>query len=196
MESLDFVLVVVPLTIIVATLTGLIYYLARREEFNKHKRAIIIQKFLGIRSKQQALMRQESEKLTTLYESGSIDKNTYERLQNVLFMTQEKLRYEASILLDKKDGVFKKIKELSVEKVLLEPEQDGSLEPETIRGEQEVCEVTPKKRESVKPQMKLKAKRKRVRELQAGKKKEVQMGLVVEGNALLRPNEKDQPVSQ
>ena len=196
MQPLDFVWVVVPLAVIVATLTGLVYYLARREEFDKHKRAVAIQKFLGIRSKQQALIRNELEKVTSLYESGNINKSTYERLQNVIFMTQERLRYEASTLLDGKDGVFKKIKKSSVEEVLLKPEVDSLLEPETISGEQEVCEVTPKKRESVKTPMKRKVKRKQVRELRAGRKKEVQMGLVAEDNALLRPNEKDRPISK
>jgi len=37
MESLDFVLIVIPLSIIVVTLTTLVYYYALREEINKRK---------------------------------------------------------------------------------------------------------------------------------------------------------------
>jgi len=47
-------------------------------------------------------------------------------------------------LLNGKDGVLAGA-QLSVEEVLLEPELDKSLEPETNRGEQEVCEVNPEK---------------------------------------------------
>jgi uncharacterized protein YqgQ len=186
MQSLDFVLVVVPLTSIIATLTGLIYYFARREEFDKHKRAVAIQKFLGVRSKQQALMRNELEKVTSLYENGTIDKNTFERLQNVLFMTQEKLRDEASTLFNEKDGVFKKIEELPLEKLLLEPELDESLEPETNHEEQEICEVKPKKIAKAKTRKKRTVKRKKDEKLKNGGKKELQMGIVIEDKAFVK----------
>jgi len=189
-------LVVVPLAIIVATLTGVTYYYARKEEFEKHKRTIIIQKFLNTRSKQQALMRKELERVTTLYESGNIDKHTYERLQTVLFMTQEKLRYEASILLNEKVGLFTTTKGLPVEKILLEPELDKPLETETRLEEEETKEATPRKREKVKPQMRRKAKRKHVRKKQAGMKKELQLGVMVKDNAPLRPNGHEPPIPQ
>ena len=195
MESLDFILVVIPLAIIVATLTGVTYYYARREEFEKHKRTIIIQKFLSTRSKQQALIRKELERITTSYESGNIDEHTYERLQNVLFMTQEKLRYEAGILLNEKDGLFTKTKELPVEKILLDPELDEPLEPET-RPEEETKEATPKKREKVKPQVRRKAKRKQAKKKQAGRKKKLQLEVMVKDNAPLKPNGNEQPVPQ
>ena len=196
MESLDFILVVIPLAIIVATLTGVTYYYARREEFEKHKRTIIIQKFLSTRSKQQALIRKELERITTSYESGNIDEHTYERLQNVLFMTQEKLRYEAGILLNEKDGLFTKTKELPVEKILLDPELDEPLEPKTRLEEEETKEATPKKREKVKPQTRRKAKRKQVRKKLADRKKELQLEVMVKDNAPLKPNGNEQPVPQ
>jgi hypothetical protein len=194
MQSLDFVLVVVPLTVIVATLAGVIFYLARREEFEEHKRTVAVQKFLGVRSKQQALIRKELEKVQSQHENGIIDDTAYERLQNVLFLTQEKLRYEASILLNEKNGVLSRAK-LSVEEVLLEQEHDSSLEPEIIHEEQEACEVSLESCEKVSPKLKRKAVGKQRGKGQTGEKKELQMGMLAKDNAPLEPDEKERLVS-
>ena len=110
-------------------------------------------------------------------------------------MTQEKLRYEAGILLNEKDGLFTKTKELPVEKILLDPELDEPLEPET-RPEEETKEATPKKREKVKPQVRRKAKRKQAKKKQAGRKKKLQLEVMVKDNAPLKPNGNEQPVPQ
>jgi hypothetical protein len=194
MQTLDFVLVVIPLTIIVAALTGLVFYFARKEEFQEHKRTVAIQKFLGARSKQQAQMRKELENVRNQHESGFIDDMTYERLVNVLSMTQEKLRYEASMLLSGKDGVLMGTK-LSVEEILA-TEPDKPLEPETNHEEQEVCEVKPEKTKKAKHRNKRKAKRKEDEKLQTSETTELQMGIVTENKAWLKPDEKNQPVSQ
>jgi hypothetical protein len=195
MQSLDFVLVVVPLTIIVATLTGVIFYLARREEFEEHKRTVAVQKFLGVRSKQQALIRQELEKLKSQHESGIVDDVSYDRLLNVIFMTQEKLRCEASVLLNEKNGVLS-CAQLSVQEVRLEQERDSSMEPEIIHEEQEVCEVPLKSFEKVSSQLKRKAKGQQVGKGQSGEKKELQMGMLDKDNTPVEPKEKERLVSE
>jgi hypothetical protein len=67
-----------------------------------------VQKFLEARSQQQAILRKEFEKAKSQHENGTMDDTNYERLQNVLFMAQEKLRYDA-LLINEEDGVFNKI---------------------------------------------------------------------------------------
>jgi len=52
---------------------------------------LLFRNFLACGQKQQALIRKELENVQSQHESGIIDDITYERLLNVLFMTQEKL---------------------------------------------------------------------------------------------------------
>lgn len=59
MESLDFVLIVIPLSVIFVTLTTLVYYYANREEINKRKSTKTIQGFLEKRVKEQAAIQTE-----------------------------------------------------------------------------------------------------------------------------------------
>lgn len=132
----DFVLIVVPLACIVAALTGATFYYARREEFEKHRRITVVHKFLKARSQQQGLIRRELEKVASLYENGNISQDTYSRLQNVLFLTQERLRYQASMLVDEKGRLTKKIDQLLVP----EPELEKSLRLETLTKEEEKSE--------------------------------------------------------
>ena len=172
MESLDFVLIVIPLSVIVVTLTTLVYYYANREEINKRKSAKTIQGFLEKRVKQQAAIQTELSHLDQMYKSRSINESIYQRLQNVLLMTQEKQRFEAIMTLNETNGMFKKETETTLEKIPVENE-DVSMEQETLPEEQEVDKVeleeTPKAKTP---------KRKRIRKVQAGKKKALQKGLI------------------
>lgn len=104
----------------------------------------------------------------------SLDFDTYQRLQSVLLMTQEKQRFEAITTLNEKNGMFKKEPETTLEKILVQNEQDVSMEQETFPEEQEVDKV--ELEETPKAKM---PKRKRTRKGQAGKKKELQKGLIV-----------------
>jgi hypothetical protein len=194
MQSIDFLLVVVPLTVIVGALTGLVYYLARREEFREHKRKVAIQKFLAERSKQQALIRKELENVQSQHENGIIDDMTYERLVNVLSLTQEKLRYEASMLLDGKDGLLAGAR-LSVE-AAPEPEADKRPEPDANLEEQEVCEAKPEKPKKTRSRKKRKTKRKENKNLHTGGNEELQMDIMTEEETGVNPDYKNSPVSQ
>ena len=173
MESLDFILVVVPLTIIVATLSLLVYYYAHKEEFNKRKTAKMIQGFLQTRVEQQAVIRRELGKMDEMYKTGNISKGTYQRLQNIIEMTQEKQRFETLFMLSDDKAKPKKESEITVEKILAETKEEVSQEQQALKRKEEVdganVEQTPNAE---------KPKRIRKRKEKTDEKKETQLGLI------------------
>ena len=136
-------------------------------------------------------MQREIDNLDQLYRSGNIDESTYQRLQSVLLMTQEKQRFEAITTLNEKNGMFKKEPEIALEKIPVENEQDVSIEEETLPEEQEVDKVELEEEPKART-----PKRKRTRRVQAGKKSELQVGLIVGDNAPDSIDEKERLVSE
>jgi len=187
METLDFALIVIPLTCIVSILVGLVYYYANREEINKRKRAKMIQGFIEGRAKQQAAIQSELTNLHQLYKSRRIDKSTYERMQNVLSMTQEKQRYEALITFNEKNGILKKKVEIPLDKLLDENQQNIPVEQETSHEEQEVDKAELEKKPGGKT-----PKRRRTRKVKAGEKKELEVGLIVDEGVLVSFEDKEE----
>jgi len=187
METLDFALIVIPLTCIVSILVGLVYYYANREEINKRKRAKMIQGFIEGRAKQQAAIQSELTNLHQLYKSRLIDKSTYERMQNVLSMTQEKQRYEALITFNEKNGILKKKVEIPLDKLLDENQQKIPVEQETSHEEQEVDKAELEKKPGGKT-----PKRRRTRKVKAGEKKELEVGLIVDEGVLVSFEDKEE----
>ena len=148
MESLDFILVVVPLTIIVATLSVLVYYYAHKEEFNKRKTAKMIQEFLQTRVEQQAVIRRELGKMDEMYKTGNISKSTHQRLQNIIEMTQEKQRFETLFMLsDKKTKPKKELQQITVEKILAQEQEEMKAQQQADKAniEQEPPAEKPKR---------------------------------------------------
>jgi hypothetical protein len=178
MESLEFLLVVVPLSIVVSTLAVMVYYYAHKEEINHRKNTKLIQSFVEKRVKQQAAIKSELDHIEILYNNGSINESIYKRLQNVIMMTQERQRFEAMMTLNPKEETNKET-ETSPENQRLEKEQFLWLHNE-VAGEGEDQGVTEVKEETGKPQKRKRAKSAKTRKK---KKKETEIGMVSNPNA-------------
>lgn len=175
MESLDFVLIVIPLSIIVATLAALVYYYAHKEEINSRKNAKLVQSFVEKRVRQQAAIRSEVDRIDNLYKNRNIDKSTYESLQNVILMSQEKQRFEAIATFNDKTKILNSELPTIPEspQVGKEQEQGSWLENEMPHEEREEEKAKDKTRE--------KQKRKRARKRKT-KKKGTEIGLINSAN--------------
>jgi hypothetical protein len=173
MESLDFVIVIIPLSIVVATLTALVYYYAHKEEINSRKNAKLIQSFIEKRVKQQAAIKNELEHIEALYRSRSINESIYHRLQNVILMTQERQRFEAMTMLDPEEKGGNKKPETPPKSPQLGKEPFW-LTNEMPTEEQEITEV--------KDETEKKQKRKRTRKAKTRRKKKTETGLIDSAN--------------
>jgi hypothetical protein len=94
MEAFYFNFFIVPLGIIVAILIATVYYYAKKEEITRRKTKKLVQAYIKEKAKQQEAMNKELAKIDKLFENKSIDKETCERLKNVLIMMNEKKREE------------------------------------------------------------------------------------------------------
>ncbi len=172
MESLDFVITVIPLSIIVATLAALVYYYAHRDEINSRKNAKLIQAFLEKRVKQQTAIRHELDHVESLYKNRNIDKSTYQSLQNVILMSQEKQRFEAITTFSERNKGLNRETEVTLESPQVGKGQDSWLENEVLRQEEERVDDEADGK-AVEMQAKKPAKKTKTK-----KKKETEMGVI------------------
>ena len=93
-------LIVVPVVAIVVGSVVAVYYFAHKEKTERKKTKKLIQAYIMEKSKQHEAMNKELSNLDELLENKSIDKETYERLKNVLVMMNEKKGEGATDLLD------------------------------------------------------------------------------------------------
>jgi hypothetical protein len=99
MDASYFYLFILPLGIIVAVLIALVYYYANKEEIAKRKTRKLVQDYIKERVQQQKAMNKELAKIDKLFGDKSIDKETCERLKNVLIVMNEKESKETMGLL-------------------------------------------------------------------------------------------------
>jgi len=100
MEPFYFYLFILPLGIIVAGLVAAVYYYANREEIAKKKTKKLMQAYIKQRAKQKSSMNKELAKIDKLFEEKSIDKETCERLKNVLIVMDAKENEDTTGLLE------------------------------------------------------------------------------------------------
>jgi len=94
METFYFNFIVLPLGILVVVLIASVYYYANKEESTRRKTKKLIQAYIKEKVKQQEAMNKELAKIDKLLENKLIDKETCERLKNVLLVIAEKKREE------------------------------------------------------------------------------------------------------
>jgi hypothetical protein len=99
MDASYFYFFILPLGIIVAVLVALVYHFAKKEEIAKKKTRKLVHTYIKERAKQQKTMNKELAKIDKLYEDKSIDKETCERLKNVLIVMNKKESKETMDLL-------------------------------------------------------------------------------------------------
>jgi len=95
-----FSLVFLPLGIIVVVLAVSVYYSVHKKQIARKKTMKLVQAFIKEKAKQRETMDKELAKLARLLENKSIDKETYQRLKNVLMTMDEKKGMQAKDLLD------------------------------------------------------------------------------------------------
>jgi uncharacterized membrane protein YhiD involved in acid resistance len=98
-EAFYFTFFVLPLGIIVVVLVASIYYYAHKEEIARRKTKKLVQAYVKEKAKRQEAVNRELAKIDKLFEDKSIDKETCERLKNVLIVMHEKEREETTDIL-------------------------------------------------------------------------------------------------
>ena len=100
MDASYFLLLVLPLAILVFVLVGLVYYFARKEERGRSRTKRLVESYFREKAKEQGLRDKELANLRRLLKNNSIDKDTYERMKNVLMTIHEKKKPETDDLID------------------------------------------------------------------------------------------------
>ena len=100
MDASYFELLVLPLGVLVFILAALVYYFARKEKRARNKTKKLIESYFNEKTKEQRLMNRELTNLKNLLENNSIDRDTYERMKNLLITTHQKKRPETENLID------------------------------------------------------------------------------------------------
>ena len=98
MEVSYFYLLILPLGIIVVGLVAAVYYYANREEIAERKTKKLEQAYIKEKAKRKEAMDKEITKIDMLFEEKSIDKETCERLKNVLIVMNARESEEAENL--------------------------------------------------------------------------------------------------
>ena len=99
MEAAYFYFLILPLGTIVVGLVATVYYYAHKEKIAKRKTKKLIQAYIKEKAKQKKAMNKELAKIDKLFEEKSIDKETCERLKNVLIVMNKKESEEIMDLL-------------------------------------------------------------------------------------------------
>lgn len=100
MDASYFEFLVLPLGVLVFILAALVYYFARKEERGRNRTKKLIESYFNEKAKEQGLMNRELANLRSLLENNSIDRDTYERMKNLLITTHKKKRAETENLID------------------------------------------------------------------------------------------------
>lgn len=83
-----------------AGLVAAVYYYANKEEIAKKKTKKLVQTYIKEKAKQKEAMNKELARIDKLFEEKSIDKETCERLKNVLIVMNAKESEETTDLLN------------------------------------------------------------------------------------------------
>lgn len=100
MDASYFEFLVLPLGVLVFVLATLVYYFARKEERGRNRTKKLVESYFDEKAKEQGLMNNELANLRRLLENNSIDRDTYERMKNLLITMHKKKRAETEDLID------------------------------------------------------------------------------------------------
>lgn len=100
MDASYFEFLVLPLGVLVFILAALVYYFARKEERGRNRTKKLIESYFNEKAKEQGLMNRELANLRKLLENNSIDRDTYERMKNLLITTHKKKKAQTENLID------------------------------------------------------------------------------------------------
>lgn len=90
MNAFDFNFFILPLGIIIAVLAASVYYYAYKEDIAMRRTKRLMNTYIKERAKRQKALNREITKIDKLFEDKSIDKETRERLKNVLMVMHQK----------------------------------------------------------------------------------------------------------
>lgn len=124
MQTLDFILIVLPLGMLVVTLVGVVLFIARKQDIKQKKIKHSIEKFSKEKEKKQAEFKSQQSELNRMLELNSLDQETYDRLSLIVRMNEKKL-----------DETIDEL--ISLEKEKKNPKK----EPETPSSEIEYIEI-------------------------------------------------------
>jgi hypothetical protein len=91
---------VLPLGVLVFVLASLLYYFARKEERGRNKTKKLVESYFDEKAKEQGQMNKELTNLRRLLENKSIDRDTYERMENLLITMHKKKGADTDDLID------------------------------------------------------------------------------------------------
>lgn len=91
MQTLDFILIVLPLGILVMTLIGVVLFIARRQDIKQKKIKNSIEKFSKEKEKKHSEFKNQQAELDKMLELNSLDQETYDRLSLLVKMNEKKL---------------------------------------------------------------------------------------------------------
>jgi Na+/phosphate symporter len=97
LDTSSFTFIVLPLGIIVFSLSALAYFLARKEEHSRKKTKKLLRRFIEERARNRASMHKEIAHLNQLYENKQIDKETCNRLKDVLIKMNDRKEEETDV---------------------------------------------------------------------------------------------------
>jgi uncharacterized membrane protein YhiD involved in acid resistance len=100
MDASYFEFLVLALGVLVFILAALVYYFARKEERGRNRTKKLIESYFSEKAKEQGHVNRELAKLKSLLENNSIDRDTHERMKNLLITTHKEKRTETENLID------------------------------------------------------------------------------------------------
>lgn len=98
MQTIDFTLVVLPLAISVIALIVAILIISHRSELREKKVSREVGKFIKEKEKKMEEFQRQQQELDSLLKQKAIDEQTYERLNTLIKMNQEKLNQATDLL--------------------------------------------------------------------------------------------------
>jgi uncharacterized membrane protein YhiD involved in acid resistance len=98
MQTFDFTFVVLPLTISVIALISIILMISHKTELKEKRVSREVNKFLKEKEKKKEEFQRQTKELDSLLKENSIDSQTYERLNVLIKMNEEKLNQATDLL--------------------------------------------------------------------------------------------------
>jgi hypothetical protein len=98
MQTFDFTFVVLPLTISVIALISIIILISHKTELKEKRVSREVNKFLKEKEKKKEEFQRQTKELDSLLKENSIDSQTYERLNILIKMNEEKLNQATDLL--------------------------------------------------------------------------------------------------
>jgi hypothetical protein len=100
MDASYFEFLVLPLGVLVFILAALGYYFARKEKRGRNRTKKLVESYFNEKAKEHGHMNTELANLRSLLENNSIDRDTYERMKNLLITTHKKKRAATDDMID------------------------------------------------------------------------------------------------